>query len=122
MNNLKLTFILLTISLVLFSCKRDLKFEKSGWNQKDDVNCYLNRERMLNDLMKNHKIKGLKYTELVNLLGEPEIKTTSENITASYNLVTKYGNDIDPIYSEDLVIGLSPDSITQGSAIKIWKK
>ena len=122
MNNIKLTFTLLSISLVLFSCKNDIKFEKSGWNEKGDLNSYPNRERMFNDLMKNYKIKGLKYSEIVNLLGEPEIETTSENIIAKYNIVTEYGSDIDPIYVKDLKISLTYDSIAQSCTVTNWKK
>lgn len=122
MKNIKLTFILLCFSLVSFSCKRDIRFEKSGWNQKGDLNSYPNRERMLNDLMENYKIKGLKYSELVNLLGEPEIETTSKSISANYNIVTDYGSDIDPVYVKTLVISLNIDSVAQSCTVLNWKK
>jgi hypothetical protein len=122
MKNINLKFVNLIICMLLISCNSDIKFDKTGWNQKGDLNNYPNREKMLNDLMENHKIKGLKYSELVNLLGEPEIEKTSENITAYYNIATEYGLDIDPVYIKNLVISLSIDSTAQSCIVTNWKK
>ncbi len=112
MGNLKLKFILLSISFVLFSCKNDIKFEKTSWNQKDDLN-YPNREKMLEDLTKNHKLKGMSYSKLIDLLGLPENYSDEEFNTVTYNLVTEYGSDIDPVYIKNLEIKLAKDSIVE---------
>ena len=114
MNNIKLTFILLTLSLVLFSCKSDIKFEKSGWSQKDDPDGYLKRESMLNDLLENHKLKGMQYKNLIDLLGLPENYSDQEENILTYNIVTDYGYDIDPVYIKNLEIKLAKDSIVEG--------
>lgn len=122
MKNLNLKLINIFVLLCLISCNSNAKFEKMGWNQKGDLNSYPNREKMLNDLMENHKIKGLKYSELVNLLGEPEINKTSESLTAFYNIQTEYGSDIDPVYIKNLEISLSIDSVAQSCIVTNWKK
>ena len=122
MNNLKIYFYFSILCLILISCENDIKFNKTGWLKKGDLNSFPNREKMLNDLMKNYKIKDLKYSELINLLGKPEIRTTSESISAVYNIKTEYGNDIDPVYVQELNISLNADSVTQNCTLTNWKK
>ena len=118
--NLKHLVLLIFISFI--SCNSEIKFEEKGWNEKADLNSYPNRQKMLNDLMKNHKIKGLKFSELKNLLGKPKIKNTSESITAFYNIETEYGNDIDPVYIKNLEISLNIDSVAQNYIVTNWRK
>ena len=72
---------------------------------------YPNRDKMLNDLIKNHKLKGLTYRQLVEQIGEPEQNVSGDSNTVYYNIVTDYGHDIDPIYSKTLQLGFDKDSI-----------
>jgi hypothetical protein len=113
MKNIKLTFILLNLCFILFSCKNDIKFEKNGWNQKGNLNSYPNRESMLKDLTENHKLKGIAYPKLIDLLGLPENYSDEKFNTMTYNIVTEYGNDIDPVYIKNLEIKLAKDSIVE---------
>ncbi|CCG52951.1 Probable lipoprotein precursor [Flavobacterium indicum GPTSA100-9 = DSM 17447] len=113
----KLKFTLLSLCFVLFSCKNDMKFEKSGWNQKGDLNSYKNRENMLEDLTNNHKLKGISYSKVIDLLGLPENYSDEKFNTLSYNIVTEYGNDIDPVYIKILEIKLTKDSIVENYKI-----
>ena len=122
MNNLIKYFSFSILCIILISCESETKFDKFGWSKKSDLNSFPNREKMLNDLMKNYKIKGLKYSEIIDLLGEPEIRTTSDSFSAVYNIETEYGNDIDPIYVKELEISLNKDSVAQNCIITNWKK
>ncbi len=94
-----------------------MKFEKSGWNQKGDLNSYKNRENMLEDLTNNHKLKGISYSKVIDLLGLPENYSDEKFNTLSYNIVTEYGNDIDPVYIKILEIKLTKDSIVENYKI-----
>ena len=94
-----------------------MKFEKNGWNQKGDLNSYPNRESMLKDLTGNHKLKGIAYPKLIDLLGLPENYSDEEFNTMTYNIVTEYGNDIDPVYIKNLEIKLAKDSIVENYKI-----
>lgn len=113
MENLKLKLTLLGLFFVLLSCKKDMKFEKSGWNQKGDLNSYPNRENMLEDLTKNHSLKGIPYLKLIDLLGLPENYSDEEFNTMTYNIVTEYGYNIEPVYIKNLEIKLAKDSVVE---------
>ncbi len=66
---------------------------------------------MLKDLMNNHGLKGLNYTQLIDLLGEPDKYSDEEPNTVTYNIVSDYGRDIDPIFLKNLEVKFSSDSI-----------
>ena len=96
---IKISFTILC--LITISCNNEVKFDKALWRKKGDLNSYPYREDMILDLVENYKIEGMSYHQLVELLGEPEIQINSESVMARYNIITEYGNDIDPVYSED---------------------
>jgi len=72
---------------------------------------YPERNKMLKDLVKNYRIKGLNYNQLIDLLGEPEKYSDEEPNTVTYNIVTDYGRDIDPVFIKNLEVKFSSDSI-----------
>jgi hypothetical protein len=118
---MKLKFIFLILSVLLISCERT-KFDTIGWSEKDDLGSYPKRESMLEDLTENYKLKGIKYKELIELLGLPENYSDEENNTISYNIETDYGFNIDPTYSKDLKILITKDSLIESYKIVEWKK
>ena len=99
-----------TICILLIACKNEIKFHKAGWTTKVDL-VYPNRERMLNDLTQNQKLKGLSYRQLISKIGEPENNMTGDFNSIYYDIVTDYGHDIDPIYIKILEFKLDKDSI-----------
>lgn len=113
MKSIKTKIIFFSLTLLLLSCDNHIKFEKSGWLQRDDPDGYANRENMLKDLLENHKIKGLKYSELIDLLGPPENYANKKPNIISYNIVLDYEHDIDPVYTKDLDVEFSKDSIVK---------
>jgi hypothetical protein len=54
----------LTIGLLVEACKFNA-FDKTGFAVGGDLGSYPNRDRMLYDLIKNHKLKGLTYKQLI---------------------------------------------------------
>src|SRR4051812_11280729 len=54
----------------------EIKFDKKKWRAKDDDD-YPFREAMLNDLMINENLKGMKRDDAIRLLGEPDKIDTS---------------------------------------------
>ena len=77
------------------------------------------RLKMLDDLTSNYKLKGIKYSELIDLLGTPD---TKDNSSLSYRIIVDYWRDIDPIYSKDLDFEFSKDSVITAFSIKEWRK
>ena len=72
------TVLILIICVLLIACKNEIKFDKVGWTVKGDINSYPNRDRMLNDLIKNQKLVGLTYRQLIINIGEPEKNMTGD--------------------------------------------
>ena len=107
-------YIFLILVVTIFSnCKYykkqdDIKFNKNGWNFYGDGIVYPNRDIMLNDLLKNHKLKGLSYKQLIEKLGK------SPDYDLIYEIVVFYGYDIDPEYVKILEFKLDKDSIVKG--------
>lgn len=74
---------------------------------------------MLHDLTHNHKLAGLKYRELTDLLGQPNFNDSN---TVGYTVEVRYGSDIDPVYTKNLNFQLTKDSVVSSFKIEEWKK
>ena len=112
---------LLFIALIgLFSCKDfgQIKFDKGKWISKDDME-FPYRNKMLKDLTTNYKLVGLKHSEIINLLGEPNY---SDSSSFAYQVIEDYGSDIDPVYTKNLDFEFNKDSIITAFKIAEWKK
>ena len=67
------------------------------------------RKRMVKDLTTNYKLKGMKNSEIINLLGPPDLGDSS---VLYYGIIVDYEYlGVDPIYSKILAIKMSKDSI-----------
>jgi hypothetical protein len=117
MKNLIILFFLLN----LVSCtKQEIKFDKDSWNDRDDI-FYKNRELMASDLTKNHLKSGMKYSEVISFLGQPENIQSPKDGEIIYELQVEYGSDIDPISGKNLILNFSKDSILSKYKIEDWK-
>lgn len=88
-----------------------MKFNKKGWNEYGDaIPCPPLREKMLDDLLKNHKLKGLTYGQLIDKLGTPTKYEDSDSNCVSYEIIVKYGN-LDPVFIKTLDFYYNKDSI-----------
>jgi hypothetical protein len=113
--------ILIFLILIVLSCgTNDKKFDKLGWNEKDDF-YFANRKIMVKDLMKNHLKKGMAFNELVELLGQPENYSDEKSNKVAYEIEVDYGSDIDPVAGSDLIIELSKDSTVVNFELVKWK-
>jgi len=112
---------LFLIALIgLFSCKdfKQIKFDKSKWRTRDDME-FPYRNKMLKDLTTNYKLVGLKHSEIIELLGDPNF---SDSSSFAYQVIEDYGSDIDPVYTKNLDFEFSKDSIITAFKIEEWKK
>ena len=104
MKNIK---IFIALALVIISCnnkKPEMKFNKTEWNKtKTDATGYLqvfaNRQKMLQDLTENEKLKGLTLAQLTEKLGKPTDYVREQNIDEGEALNTLF-YDIAMIYSD----------------------
>jgi len=63
-------FLLIVITLISSCGEKEMKFDKSKWNERFD-GFYEYRKNMVQDLMENHLEKGMEFKKVVELLGEP---------------------------------------------------
>ena len=126
--NFKRTLVLLLTILTFYACQKKvecvtkLKFDKSLWLKNQQKDCYRDREKMLYDFLDTHKIKGLKYSEIVKLLGTTEIVSTSHSTYLKYIVTTKKDSTIEKKYSTELLISLDKDSIAESYMVALRDK
>jgi hypothetical protein len=107
-------------AIILLGCNYQIKFDKVKWQQHEDAgqpSAY--RKSMLKDLITNYKLIGMKYPEVVELLGEPNFKDSS---SFGYNIVVDYGYDIDPVYTKTLDFTLSKNFTITSFKVDEWKE
>lgn len=118
-NFIKIAFAL-AVLISGTACERQEKFDTEKWLVKVDMD-YPHRDLMIEDLINNRQIKGLKYPELVKLLGEPERNWQADSNKYYYQIVEDYGMDIDPVYTKNLMIEMQ-DSVVTDFEVQEWKK
>lgn len=110
---------LIFLCAALHGCTGQMKFDKDKWRE-GDAGVYPYRDAMLKDLL-NYPLQGMTYKELTDLAGEPN-RWESNIDSPYYDIITRYGLDIDPVYSKTLTIYLNRDSVITGYRIVEWKK
>ncbi len=105
--------IICTLLIAMCSCGNyEHKFSKVEWNIQNDMGEFSNRQKLLPILLKQYTFKGMKYSNLVIILGELELIANDNNgFLICENIITNYGINIDPIYTENLIFELNKDSI-----------
>ena len=103
MKNIK---IVIALALLITSCNKniEMKFDKIGWNKtQTDSTGYLqvfaSRQKMLQDLTENEKLKGLTLAQLTEKLGKPADYVREQNIDEGEAPNTLF-YDIGLIYSD----------------------
>ncbi len=104
---MKLLLRCLFVSLLLLGLGCKQKFDKEKWSQKKEWD-YPHRNKMVKDLLKNHELKGKPFSEVRAMLGEPD---DMDGKQAYYDIVMKYGSDMEPTYSKELAISFNADSV-----------
>ena len=110
--------VILVFAFVL-SCG-EKKFTKTGWTQKGDAGePARDREKMLDDLLSNYRLVGLRSIDLITLLGPPD---DQDSTSLTYWIDIDYGVDIDPVHSKRLHFSITSDSVVSSYEIKEWNK
>ena len=115
---IKLKLLILLIAVLVWGCNQSMEFDSAKWKMKEDIE-YPYRDKMLGDLTKNHKLVGIHYGKIIELLGIPQYEDSSR---ISYQILHDYGSDSDPVYTKYLNLALSKDSIITSFKIDEWKK
>lgn len=97
--------------------KRSLK--RHDGHEKAMQVLHLQIEKKLGDLLSNYKLVGMKYSDLIKLLGNPD---NGDSVSISYQIELDYGFDIDPVYSKKLYFFFANDSVVTSYEMKEWKK
>lgn len=98
--------------LLCLGCKgsdhapHEMIFDKTKWNTKDGPD-YVYRNRMLSDLIDNHKLKGLNRAQLLEFLGDP---TRTDSNYLFYRINEQRLKFI-TLHAKTLVIELAKDSL-----------
>jgi hypothetical protein len=88
------------------------KFDKTKWAIQKDRD-YPHRDNMLNDLIDNYKLHGLKMDSIINLLGQP---SRIDSLYLFYTIKQKRLGNIFPLSTKTLVIKFKEDSTLE------WRK
>ena len=107
------------LSVTMTSCSHT-KFEKGKWiDRTDPAFPPYDRRNMVEDLLKNHKLVGLTYRQLIDNLGKPDV---DEEGLLIYHIIIDFKDDIDPIFTRDLDISYSKDSLIAFVKVVDWKQ
>ncbi len=103
---------------MMTSCQKHIPFEKTKWSEQTDPafpSPY--RQQMLQDLMANYKLVGMKCSNVRDMLGKPD---GADSNYYAYRIVEEYGRGIDPVYVKNLVFNFSKDSIVTKVDTEEW--
>lgn len=106
----------------LTSCETQLAFDGKKWKQYRDLDQHPFRESMLQDLVDNKRLIGLKYQTVIDSLGQPENIVDKKVNELWYQVTVDYGTDIDPVYTKHLTLTINNDSTVEMVEIREWKK
>ena len=95
------------IILSFAACKRHRKFNSDNWNDGDGLT-FSYRANMVDDLLQNYKLKGLKYQEVIHLLHRPQQSNQSQMVYEIEEL-NKPGK---PRYVKQLILSLKDSVVT----------
>lgn len=115
---------ILIVAILLFSCNPPLeKFSTAGWKKVADLKSYNHREGMMKDLLKNHLHKGMKYEDVVKLLGITDLYDSpqKDSIQLIYTISEDYEDDIDPSEGKNFVLKFNKDSVLCHYYVEEWE-
>jgi len=100
----------LLLLTALFSCHPGgQKFTTEKWLIGDGLQFPL-RDDIVDDLIKNYKLKGLTYKEVHHLLGYPNWSDSTKH-EFYYQIIEKHNNMRQPDHIKNLVFYMTKDSI-----------
>jgi hypothetical protein len=96
--------LLIILPLILFSCKREMKFDVKKWNDFEDNATFEYRDAMLNDLLKNYHLEGRNINEMEKIFGPINENNLMEEHNILYFEVLQKWSGIEPTYTKYLNI------------------
>ena len=112
----QITFAFLLLLTTLTGCSKKQKFTKELWKQGDGLT-YSKRKFIYEDLLENHKLKGMHYKDVIRLLGKPD---KIDSLKTSYEIIntdSEYNPKKDSVYRMNLEFYFSKDSAVTRTAI-----
>ena len=94
--------LLIILPLILFSCRREMKFDVIKWNDFEDNATFEYRDAMLNDLLENYYLKGRSINEIEKIFGPINENNLMEEHNILYFEVLQKWRGIDPYYTKYL--------------------
>lgn len=111
-------FILFVACGIAFAgCKNQRPFNGREWNDGDGID-FPKRYMMVDDLLANHKLKGLTYKQVVLLLRYPQRNSHTDR--SFYYDITLKMSGIDTAYFKGLLFKLNADSVV--TDVQIFEK
>jgi hypothetical protein len=103
------SFIVLAfLGMALSACGKKAKFDRRMWNDGDGLS-FPERDAMLEDLLKNQKLKGLTYKQAIQLLHEPQ-RNSYTGKSFQYEIIRKM-DGFDTVFAKTLTLYLNKDSV-----------
>jgi hypothetical protein len=108
----KKTITLLSLIILSFAaCKNHSKFNRDNWNEGDGLT-FAYRDKMVQDLLENYKLTGLKYQQVIHLLHRPQ----QSNPTQMIYEIDEVNNPGKPHYVKQLILVMK-DSVVVDAKI-----
>ncbi|RVT98159.1 hypothetical protein EOD41_17460 [Mucilaginibacter limnophilus] len=98
--------------LLISACSKKQKFDRALWKDGDGLE-FKYRDNMLDDLLQNHKIKGLTWKQVQDTLGRPQ---GTKGLSTYYDIDIKY-DGYPPSYMKRLFIDFNQDSVAVNTRI-----
>lgn len=107
MRNKSKTVLFSLIILLFAACNRHSKFNRDNWGDTDGLT-FAYRNGMVDDLLQNYKLKGLKYQQVIHLLHRPQQSNTTEMMYE----ITETTTPGKPKYVKQLILALKDSVVT----------
>ena len=95
-----------TVFFILAACSNKQPFNRALWNEGDGIE-FKYRKAMLDDLLKNHNLKGRTWKQVRDTLGRPQ---GTKGRSIYYDIDIKY-DGYPPSYVKKLYIDFNADSV-----------
>lgn len=93
--------------IILSGCHKDDKFSTEKWDTGDGLDFPL-RNQIVDDLVHNHQLKGLKFPQVFHLLKYPEYR---DSVTFYYQILNTYNNLHKHDHIKKLIFYMGKDSV-----------
>jgi hypothetical protein len=93
--------------MAVTGCHTSEPFTTEKWMKGDGLQFPL-RDDIMDDLLKNHKLKGMNYHEVTHLLSDPDGR---DSVSFYYQIIETFNNMHQHDHTKNLVFYMGKDSI-----------